>query len=663
MGNPANSATRGRAPAKSRWNLSNGLKLFAVVIAVNFLVLLAVSDYRQNRTSIGSAAYDSITVVKDLIADILPPSSYIVEAFLTIVQASQEPWNRDRYFAEYRTHKDAYFDQLQRWEKAKIPEHIRKLITVDSPTVLDRFWIEAENNFFPKLENSGGIGLGAAEIKQSLDILKERFLQHKAIMVRASEDAETYLASVERDSKADMAAFGWVFHAAFGVALLMIGGFLIALHRTVVRPLVNIAGYTADLAHGESDEEVPYTHRGDEVGSIAKALTIFRETAAEKLETERQAAMDRQRADNIKAQSDAELADRAEQTNIAVSALAEALSRLSEGDLDCDIEEPFDGELERLRVDFNMALGKISGTFEKIAMTATGIESGSQEIFTASNDLSRRTEQQAASLQEAATTLEQITATVQKSSEGAESSMKLVNTAREDAEASGGIVTKALEAMADIEKSATEISQIISVIDEIAFQTNLLALNAGVEAARAGDAGRGFAVVAQEVRELAQRSAAAAKEIKQLIFKSSGQVATGSELVNKTGDTLHRIAGQVVEISGAVEVIANGAIEQSVALKQLNVSVGEMDEVTQQNAAMAEQASAASHSLTEEIEHLAQLISVFRVSEQIAPREPYRAHRETRHVRSADRSPQRAPAAYRGRTVGNAALKDEWGEF
>ncbi|WP_193178072.1 methyl-accepting chemotaxis protein [Oricola nitratireducens] len=648
-------------------NLSNGLKLFAVGIAVVLLLLTAISDYRNSLTRIGSEDYHRVVTGKDLIADINPPRSFIVDAYLTIVQASQEPWNRDAYFQEYRAEKDAYFEQLKRWEKADIPDDIRKLITVDSPTVLDRFWIEAENNFFPKLENSGGIGLGAAEINQSLGVLKERFKEHKAIVLRASQEAEAYLKSVEADSNAHMRELGWIYYAAAGISLLLIAGFLVALNRAVVRPLVNIAGYTTDLARGHTDADVPYVHRGDEVGSIAKALTVFKEVAAEKLESERHAATERQRMADIKAQADADLAEKAEATRRAVAILGDALNRLADGELDCEIDEHFQGELESLRHDFNMALGGIADVFTQIAVTATSIESGTQEIFTASDDLSRRTEQQAASLEQTSATLDQITATVQKSAEGAENTRKIVNAARGDAESSGDVVNRALAAMSDIEKSAAEINEIISVIDEIAFQTNLLALNAGVEAARAGDAGKGFAVVAQEVRELAQRSAGAAKEIKTLISKSSSQVSSGSQLVNATGETLHRIAGQVVEISVVVDQIASGANEQFIALKQLNTAVGDMDSATQQNAAMAEQATAASHSLSQEAENLAALIARFRVADrqfEARSRQPNPTPQAARPAaRPRKEIVRRAQGAFRGRSVGNAAIKDEWEEF
>ncbi|WP_223385503.1 methyl-accepting chemotaxis protein [Oricola cellulosilytica] len=639
-----------------------------MVVAAMLLLLHAISNLRHEAGKIGSEDYQRIITGKDLVADILPPTSFISETYLVIVQAAREPWNRDAHFAAYRAGKDAYFRQLEYWKSADIPEHIRTMITIDSPTVLDRFWIEAENNFFPNLANSGGIGLGAAEINKSLETLTTRFREHKQIAEAAAAEAKTYLQSVEMNAASHMNTLGWVYVAISVSSLLLIFGLLWTVSRKVVRPMVTIAGYTQDLADGHATDEVPYVRRRDELGSIARALTVFKETAAKKLEAERQAREERDRTAQAKAVADAELAAKAEETERAITRLATALNHLAEGDLDCGIDEPFEGELERLRNDFNVAIRRIGRVFSRITMTSASIETGSQEIFRASDDLSRRTEQQAASLEETASTLEEITATVQKSSESAQETRNIVAEAKRDAETSGDIVKRALGAMTDIENSAEEINQIIAVIDEIAFQTNLLALNAGVEAARAGDAGLGFAVVASEVRALAQRSATAAKEIKELISKSSEQVSSGSELVSATGETLHRIAGQVVEISDVVDLIADGATNQFAALKQLNASVGEMDAVTQQNAAMAEEASAASHALSEDAQSLADLLGRFRLAEagfreQVANDDLTRRQRPpARHQRSNE-APRQGRGAFRTRAAGNAALAGEWEDF
>jgi methyl-accepting chemotaxis protein len=235
-----------------------------------------------------------------------------------------------------------------------------------------------------------------------------------------------------------------------------------------------------------------------------------------------------------------------------------------------------------------------------------------------SNDLSKRTEQQAASLEETAAALDQITATVKKTAEGATYARNVVAAAKTDAENSGQVVGQAVTAMGEIEQSSHQISSIIGVIDEIAFQTNLLALNAGVEAARAGDAGRGFAVVASEVRALAQRSAEAAKEIKALISASSTQVAAGVSLVGETGKALQRIVSQIAEINGVMIDIAASAQEQATGLNEVNAAVNQMDQVTQQNAAMVEESTAAGFALASEAEELSRMMSQFKVGAQSA---------------------------------------------
>ena len=298
--------------------------------------------------------------------------------------------------------------------------------------------------------------------------------------------------------------------------------------------------------------------------------------------------------------------------------VATGLEKLSSGDLLFRLTTVFGDDYEKLRSDFNAAMGKLQETMQAIATNTQGVRSGAEEITQASDDLSRRTEQQAASLEETAAALDEITATVRRTAEVANEARALVSTSQSDAERSGEVVRQTVGAMDGIESSSKQIANIIGVIDEIAFQTNLLALNAGVEAARAGDAGRGFAVVATEVRALAQRSADAAKEIKALISASTQQVDTGVRLVSETGQALGRIVTQVGQLNGLVTELAASAKEQSTGLGEVNTAVNQMDQVTQQNAAMVEQATAASHGLSGEAQELARLVGQFRIGESAA---------------------------------------------
>lgn len=305
---------------------------------------------------------------------------------------------------------------------------------------------------------------------------------------------------------------------------------------------------------------------------------------------------------------------KAQERAMVAKSFGAGIRKLAAKDLTYRITDQLPDAYRGLQDDFNSALQQMEQAIQGVNASAGSIRMGADEITSAADDLSKRTEQQAASLEQTAAALDEITATVKKAAESAAHARDVVASAKHDAERSGAVVKRTVDAMGGIEKSSQQISQIIGVIDEIAFQTNLLALNAGVEAARAGEAGRGFAVVASEVRALAQRSAEAAKEIKGLIQASSGQVEQGVQLVAETGSSLERIISQVTEINAVVTEIASGAQEQATSLQQVNTAINQMDQSTQQNAAMVEQSTAASHSLTREAVQLSDLVGEFSTS-------------------------------------------------
>ncbi|MGO6930061.1 methyl-accepting chemotaxis protein, partial [Rhizobium ruizarguesonis] len=369
-------------------------------------------------------------------------------------------------------------------------------------------------------------------------------------------------------------------------------------------------------ADGDTGSEIPFADRADEIGSMAGAVEIFRQAAItnKRMTIEAEENRNRAEADRLAAQQQAE-ADASERLRIATSGLAAGLKRLAGGDLAFQLNETFAPDFEALRHDFNQSVNQLGATLRAISDSIGTIDEGTREISSGASDLAKRTEQQAASLEETAAALEEITANVSNSSKRTEETRTVATEANRSAGISAEVVSHAEEAMGRIETSSQQISNIISVIDEIAFQTNLLALNAGVEAARAGEAGKGFAVVAQEVRELAQRSASAAKEIKGLIQNSSKEVEGGVKLVRDTGQALKTIGGFITQINHHMDSIATSAKEQSIGLSEVNVAVNRMDQTTQQNATMVQQSTAASDSLAQEAQKLRELIAQFKLDD------------------------------------------------
>jgi methyl-accepting chemotaxis protein len=398
---------------------------------------------------------------------------------------------------------------------------------------------------------------------------------------------------------------GIVFLIGIGAALYFIRG--------ISKPLADVHAALKAVADEDVKIAIPHTGMRNEIGMMAKATHALQEKIRERHAfAERQAVQDEEinaeRQQNLRQQQDEAQA----QTHV-VSTIGRALEQLAAGDLTVrcgDVGAVYAG----LRNNFNEALLQLEAAMGRVNAKGNDIGVSKEEIRRASNELSQRTERQAASLEETSAALDELTVAVRQTAEGAHEASKRVHAVSTEASRSDAVVAQAIDAMSGIEKSSEEISKIIGVIDEIAFQTNLLALNAGVEAARAGESGKGFAVVAQEVRELAQRSAAAAKEIKDQIARSSGQVDQGVRLVGEAGEALKRISDQIKAANEIVSKIAHSASEQDTTLRSISSSMNQLDAATQQNAAMAEETTASAETLAADTEDLLDLIRGFRVN-------------------------------------------------
>lgn len=484
-------------------------------------------------------------------------------------------------------------------------------------------------------------------------------------------------------------------------AVLLVGAALIAFSVTL--PIRRLTARMSGLSEGDTETDVPYGNDKTVFGDISRAVEIFRlgliereemrvqearrmdedkERVKQDVEKERKAEAEKSAAEFARQQEQAEakalqqaetekrqraLAEerdaRAAELNTVITALGVGLLDLSKGNLSQQIETPFPAEYEKLREHFNDAVQSLDDAIGAVMQSSESIRSETTEISSSAENLSKRTETQAATLEETAAALEELTSSVRSASEGADMASNMSSEAKKNAEEGGGIALKAVDAMEGIKTSSDEISKITKVIEDIAFQTNLLALNAGVEAARAGEAGRGFAVVATEVRGLAQRSSEAAREITDLISNSSRKVELGVDLVSKTGNALTSIQTSVTEISTRISTIAVSAREQADGIKEINIAVSELDEVTQQNAAMFEETTAASHALTHDTDALVATVAQFNLSK--------------RPAKSASPAPSTAPKPERASpppvvaTQGNAALKidpatdvmSDWEEF
>ncbi|MBB4954366.1 methyl-accepting chemotaxis protein [Agrobacterium vitis] len=426
-------------------------------------------------------------------------------------------------------------------------------------------------------------------------------------------------------------------------------GAMVFVSRGVSTPIQKLTRSMATLANNDFSTQVLYLDRENEIGAMARALEVFKKNGLHVLQMNAQELHMRQKCDELRdsigevvaAAVVGDFSQRITQDfdfpdlNAFASSMNElvhsidsglgetrrVVAALNDGDLTDAMRGQFQGAFAELQTNVNNTMGVLRAIVGEVRSSVDMINSGSGELRVASDDLAKRTEQQAAALEETSSALEEITSTVHTSTQRALETSKMVEGTRRSTEESASVVHDAISAMGRIEQASDEIGKILNVIDEIAFQTNLLALNAGVEAARAGEAGKGFAVVAQEVRELAQRSAIAAKDIKSLITKSGQEVSAGVRLVTATGDALNRIRDHVVDINTQVHEIAQAAKEQSHKLQEVNSAVGQMDQVTQRNAAMVEETTASTNRLADDAMNLARLIGHFKLDSHPSSKE------------------------------------------
>jgi methyl-accepting chemotaxis protein len=590
--------------------LKTRVRITGVILGAGFLITVCIGVFTIEKVRVGGPMYGQIVLVKDLVADILPPPEYVLEAYLeTTLALNDSTQVKERSANLVKLHND-YDERRAYWQAAEIPADLKAKLTEVSDAEVARFWKAVEGGVLPALEHGDRAAAETAYKEASA-----AYTAHRAIIDQVVTMSNDLNDRTEAETASVRNRLITILAAGVGILLLLLIGVVAGASRIVVRPIVWLTDVMEQLSKGRLDVAVEDPRRNDELGAMIRALQVFKANAVALQESiAAKQRKDEEDARQFSLYSEKQAA-KAKEIAFVVESLGSGLDQLAEGKLTYRLTQAFPDEYRKLQVDFNAAITELQSVMGDIVGSIDEIHASARQITTAADDLARRSEQQAASLEETAASLDEITSTVKETASGVRNANEVAAGAKTDAEASGTVVRQAIDAIDQIEKSSRQIGQIIGVIDEIAFQTNLLALNAGVEAARAGDAGRGFAVVASEVRALAQRAAAAAKEIKDLISTSSSLVASGVDLVRATGSTLERIMSKVIKINDLAAQVSGATHEQSTTLAAVNKAIAQMDQNTQQNAAMVEESTAASHSLAQQAEALAQRVARFDIGE------------------------------------------------
>ena len=456
---------------------------------------------------------------------------------------------------------------------------------------------------------------GSAGLLQATTDWKKTRIESNSMLADAMTSLRSFVAQAQEIGKEDSerSANVSVIAMILGTLLAIVGGLMLV--ETLRGPLKRVTEIMTRLASGDLEVAIDGRNRGDEIGDMVRSVTVFRDAAVENVRLEREAESARALSAEEAARRAADRARIEAEQKQALNALADVLSKLADGNLEESMREDLSADFVEMAFTYNHAIEALRETLTDVRYTAEEIKGGTSNLAMSADDLARRTEQQAAALEQSSRALHRLRDVVRSTAQRAKQTALSVNETQAYASQSGEVVAKAVGAMSEINRSSEKIATIIGVIDEIAFQTNLLALNAGVEAARAGDAGRGFAVVAQEVRELAQRCANAAKEIKGLISASSAQVRSGVHLVEQTGSALSEIIKHVTGVQKLVSDISSATAEQSTGIEEVTQAVGEVELITQRNAAMVEENNAEIHGLRQRVDTLSEKIDRFRTGD------------------------------------------------
>lgn len=589
--------------------IAGQLLLFGTVVIISILAMVGTQFYASQQLRVNGPIYQDIINGKDLLQDVAPSQMNVTQAYMLANEMFAHPTLRDTNIDKIADLRRLFDKTASLWQRRNINERLRESLEETVLEKSDGFWKALDGQFIPALRTNDDV-----EIVIALGALLNAFQAQQVAISEFVESANLSLAQTELEATNQEFWLEIIKYSVITFSILIILFGISLFRRRAIKPLSQITNYMTALANEDYTQDVPMIDRKDEIGDIAQSVALFKKSALDRVQLRQMAEHEREIKSAEDSVTQEKEAQAAEDRSHFIHQLTDGLTQLSRGDLTHRIEQRFAPEFDNLRTAFNSSIETLADTLSDVSDATNKVRYSADAVSQSSDDLSRRTEQQAASLEQTAAALDQVTATVRQSTEQANKASNMVSDTKQGAEKSGVVVRNAIDAMTKIEETASQISQIISVIDEIAFQTNLLALNAGVEAARAGDAGKGFAVVAQEVRELAGRTANAAKEIKTLIDTSAAQVETGVSLVNDTGTALVEIEGNVSTINDVIHAIVKGAHEQSTALAQINSAVNQMDQVTQQNAHMVQDTNQSCEGLIDLSSQLEGLIQRFRLT-------------------------------------------------